>query len=194
LRTDHVDLLQFHSGNNAVFDNDELWAMLNRQVEAGKVRALGISINKKDGPSQVDQATRVGARVIQVIYNRLDRDPEHNVFPSCQRQNLGVLARVPLASGFLSGKYRPGTRFTGNDFRKTMDAADVDAKLRAVEDIARTEVPPGVDMATWALAWGLQHPAVTAVIPGCKSPEQVRANAAAAALDLVRDDHPMAVR
>ncbi|MDZ7801158.1 MAG: aldo/keto reductase [Trueperaceae bacterium] len=119
--------------------------------------------------------------------------PEH-VFPACQRHDLGVLARVPLASGYLSGKYRPDATFDDtSDVRSRHDRQDVQRKLEEAERIRREEVPGGVDMATWALAWCLQHPAVTCVIPGCKSVQQVEANAKAAELDMVRNDHPQAV-
>ena len=77
---------------------------------------------------------------------------------------------------------------------KDADREEVDEKLSLVEQIQQNEVPEGVNMAEWALAWCLQHPAVTCVIPGCKSPEQVEMNARAASLDLVKDDHPSAVK
>lgn len=189
LRTDYIDLYQFHSGSDEVFDNDELWTMLDKQVQAGKIRHLGISIGSNTNIYQTDKATELHAGAIQVVYNRLDQAPEEHVFPSCQRQNLGVLARVPLASGYLSGKYKPGAVFSDN-VRKGHEREEIDAKLRLVEDIARNEVPEGVNMAEWALAWCLKHPAVTCVIPGCKSIEQVETNARAANLALVSDDHP----
>ena len=194
LQTDTIDLLQFHSGVDAVFNNDELWKALNGLVQSGKVRHLGISVGaNQDNFYQTSQATRVGAEAIQVIYNRLDRMPEEKVFPSCVEQNLGVLARVPLASGLLSGKYKPGTLFTDpEDIRSKRDPVQVEERLKQVEDIRRSEVPAGLPMATWALAWCLQHPAVTCVIPGCKNAGQVAANAAAADLAMVREDHPQA--
>ena len=195
LRTDYVDLYQFHSGKDDVFDNDELWAMLQKQVEAGKIKHLGISVSSNiDNRHQTERASQVGAGTIQVVYNRLDRGPEEDVLPSCQAQDLGVLARVPLASGFLSGKYRPGTQFTQpDDVRSQHDQAEVQRRLKLVEEIRQNELPAGVAMAPWALAWCLQHPAVTCVIPGCKTIAQVEQNAGAAELELVRDDHPQAV-
>ena len=194
LRTDHVDLYQFHSGSKAAFDDPEWWPALAEQVKAGRIRHLGISIGKNDDVDPTSRARDVGAQAIQVVYNRLDRTPEHDVFPTCQSHDLGVLARVPLASGYLSGKYRPDATFDdASDVRSRHDPADVRRKLQEAERIRREEVPDGVDMATWALAWCLQHPAVSCVIPGCKNVEQVEANARAADLDLVRDDHPLAV-
>jgi len=123
-----------------------------------------------------------------VVYNRLDRKPEEGLLQSCQRQDLGVLARVPLASGLLSGKYKPGMRFGAGDVRSSQDPQKVEEKLREVQKIAQTEVPEGVNMAQWALAWCLRHDAVTSVIPGCKDVKQVASNAAAA--NLARKDHP----
>jgi myo-inositol catabolism protein IolS len=193
LGTDYVDVYQFHSGSDEAFDQDALWEALNAQVDAGKIRHLGISIRHNDDTYQTAHATDVGASVIQVIYNRLDRTPEEKVLPSCQQQNLGVLARVPLASGYLSGKYQPGDTFTApNDVRSLHNDEKVQRKLQQVQAIQQSEVPEGVAMAPWALAWCLQHPAVTCVIPGCKTVEQVTSNASAADLDLVRADHPQA--
>lgn len=182
LKTDYIDLYQFHSGPDEAFDNDELWTALDKQVQAGKIRHLGTSIGSNDNLHQTEASTKVNSQVIQVVYNRLDRMPEQRVFPSCERQDLGVLARVPLASGYLSGKYKPGAVFDSTDVRHRHDPENTRQKLEEVERIAREEVPEGVDMARWALAWCLRHPAVSAVIPGCKNPAQVEANASAAEL------------
>ncbi len=192
LRTDRLDLYQFHSGDDRVFDQEELWVMLQRQIQAGKIRHLGISLSSRIDPIyQTERASQVGVNMVQVIYNRLDRTPEQRLFPLCQTQNLGVLARVPLASGILSGKYQPGADFTQpDDIRSRQDKAEMRQKLKLVQEIQQSEVPPGVSMAAWALAWCLQHPAVTCVIPGCKTVEQVELNASAADLEMVREDHP----
>ncbi len=195
LRTDYVDLYQFHSGSNEAFDNDDLWTALDKQVQSGKVRHLGISISSKGNVvHQVKKATDVKASVVQVVYNRLEREPEQEVLPLCEKQNLGVLARVPLASGFLSGKYKPDARFQEDDVRNKQDQQKRREMLELVEKIAREEVPENINMAQWALAWCLQHPAVTSVIPGCKSVEQVEANAKAADLQMVKEDHPQAIQ
>lgn len=194
LKTDYIDLYQYHSGADEYFDNDELWTMLQKQVEAGKIRHLGISIGKNTNIHQTNAATKVGAKAIQVVYNRLDQAPEEAVFPSCLQQDLGVLARVPLASGYLSGKYKPGAVFPAGDVRHDHDQAETLKKLEQVQVIQQTEVPAGVPMAEWALAWCLQHPAVTCVIPGCKDVDQVISNARAAELALVSETHPQAVK
>jgi len=190
LGTEYIDLYQFHSGNNEMFQTRGLWELLGEQVKAGKVRHLGISVSPNDNLFQVDRAAQIGATAIQVVYNRIDRKPERGLLQSCLRQDLGVLARVPLASGLLSGKYKPGARFREGDVRSTHDPAKMEERLREVEQIAKSEVPAGVDMAQWALAWCLKHEAVTCVIPGCKDVTQVESNAAAA--KLARRDHPQA--
>ena len=182
LRTDVVDLYQFHSGSDADFQRPELWEMLQRQKAAGKIRHLGISIAGKGGPLQAEQARSVGAEVLQVVYNRLERRAEQDFFPHARKQGLGILARVPLASGFLSGKYVNFKAFPADDARSTFDQ---DRFLRwsvEVEQIRKTEVPADVPMSQWALAWCLKNPLVSAVIPGCRDVAQMESNAAAAEL------------
>jgi aryl-alcohol dehydrogenase-like predicted oxidoreductase len=185
LRIEAIDLYQFHSGRDDAFENEELWAMLAQQKDAGKTRHLGVSIPGKGSELQARQALGVGAEVLQVVYNRLDRRPEQIYFPHAQRDHLGILARVPLASGLLTGKYRPGATFRPSDVRATFDAGRLRNDLAEAQRLSQAEVPPGVPMAQWALAWCLKNPAVSAAIPGCKDPAQVAANAAAA--ELLRD-------
>jgi aryl-alcohol dehydrogenase-like predicted oxidoreductase len=192
LQTDYVDLYQFHSGNNEMFQTPGLWEMLREQVKAGKVRRLGISVSPNDNLFQVDRASEVGADAIQVIYNRLDRKPEQGLLQSCQRQDLGVLARVPLASGLLSGKYEPGATFPPGDVRSSQDREKIEQRLREVQQLIETEVPKGVDVVHWALAWCLRHEAVTCVIPGCKSVKQVESNANV--VRLIDANHPLMAR
>jgi len=184
LRTDVIDLYQFHSGSDAFFQNDGLWNFLARQNQMGKIRHVGVSIMQKGSERQARDAAKAGAGALQVVYNRLDRRPEEMYFPHAEKHGLGVLARVPLASGLLSGKYKPGATFASNDVRATFDAEKMKRDLAEVARLQTEEVPPGVPMAQWAMAWCLKNPIVTALIPGCKNPEQMKANAAAA--DLVQ--------
>ncbi len=179
LGVDRIDLYQFHSGSDEAFENAALWEMLRGEQARGRIRALGISIRSAGSRAQAGRASAVGAGALQVVYNRLDRRPESDVFPAARAQGLGVLARVPLASGMLAGAYAPGHRFQGEDVRATFDPADVQRKLAEAERVRREEIPAGVAPAAWALAWCLRDPIVSAVIPGCKSPEQVDQNARA---------------
>lgn len=180
LQTDYVDLYQFHSGPDEAFETEGLWEALAREKAKGKIRHLGVSIG---GPNsyQTGKASAVGAETIQVVYNRLETKPEEEVLPLCEKHRLGVLARVPLASGYLSGKYKPGDEFPKNDVRSHW-GGNRDEKIAQALEIRDREVPDDVNMAQWALAWCLRNAVVTTVIPGCKNPEQVRSNAAAADL------------
>lgn len=185
LQTDYIDLYQFHSGSNEDFDNPALWEMLAKQVEVGKIRAIGLSITTANPMLQIHKMSAYGISALQVIYNRLSREPEQEIFLICQKEDIGVLTRVPLASGFLSGKYAADTQFTNpDDVRSLRDQETIRQQLLEVEKIKTEEVPTGVDMAQWALAWCLKHPTVTTVIPGCKNVEQVEKNAGA--VDLLK--------
>ena len=179
LGVDSIDVYQFHSGTDEAFQNPALWSMLHDQQRLGRVRHLGVSIRGTGSEMQARQARSVGAEMLQVVYNRLDRRPETDYFPHAQRDQLGIFARVPLASGLLSGKYQPGATFPANDYRSTLSREKIESTLAEAERIRATEIPEGVSTAQWALAWCLRHPAVTTVIPGCKNPEQVRTNVAA---------------
>lgn len=184
LRIDTIDLCQFHSGNDAAFNNDELWTFLAAEKRVGKIGHLGVSINKTT-EHQADWAKQRGIEVVQVVHNRLDRRAERIHFPFAVRDGLGVLARVPLASGLLTGKFFPGVTFPANDVRARVPAEAMQRDLAEVERIRRDEVPAGMSMAHWAIAWCLKSPLVSAVIPGCKNADQVRSNAAAADLTLL---------
>lgn len=181
LQTDYIDLYQFHSGGNEAFLNEELWAMLHEQVRAGKIRRLGLSLAAdlmlKNNLQQLRAAPKASVSTVQIVYNRLQRKAEEQVLPYCQSQQLGVLARVPLAKGFLGGNYRPGAVFPENDTRAGYGAEFNNRQLELVEKIRREELPPGQNMAQWALAWCLKHPAVSSVIVGCKNIAQLELNA-----------------
>ena len=184
LKTDYIDLYQFHSGGNGAFQNEELWAMLQRQVKAGKIRWLGLSLAAdlmlKNDLQQLHAAPAASVSVVQIVYNRLQRKAEEQVLPFCKSQQLGVLARVPLAKGFLGGNYRPGAVFPENDTRSAYGEEFNNRQLELVEKIRREELPPGQNMAQWALSWCLKNPAVSSVIVGCKQMAQLESNAAAA--------------
>ncbi len=179
LKTDYIDLYQYHSWSDEQFDDMEVLDYLKMEQQRGRIRFIGVSISKNTNIRQTERCSERGVQVLQVVYNRLDRAPEAQVLTSAQAQNLGVLARVPLASGLLSGKYKPGVEFAPDDVRAGHDKALREARLAEVEKIAQYEVPQGMEMSQWALAWCLKQPIVSAVIPGCKSVEQVRANARA---------------
>ena len=188
LRTDRIDIYQFHSGPDGAFLDDGLRAALEDARRSGMVRNLGVSIRSSGSEVQAREAFGRGYGVLQVVYNRLDARAESEVFPYARRHGLGVLARVPLASGLLAGGHGAAAEFGPDDYRSTLGPEEIARRAREAEKIAEMELPLGVSAARWALAWCLRDPVVTAVIPGAKSPEQAAENASAA--DLLSDRMP----
>ena len=188
LRTDRIDLYQFHSGSDEAFLDDGLRAFLEEARRSGMVRNLGVSIRGAGSEVQTREAFGRGYGVLQVVYNRLDLRAESDVFPYARRYGLGVLARVPLGSGLLSGKYEFDAKFGPDDYRSTLGQEETTRRIREGEKLADEELPLGVSRVRWALAWCLRDPVVAAVIPGAKNPEQVAENASAA--DLLSDKMP----
>ena len=183
LQTENIDLYQFHSGSNEEFLNDELWHALHREKEKGKINYLGVSLNSSMIPDnelkQIEEAREKNLSSIQLVYNRLNSQAKEKALPLCQKLGLGVLARIPLCQGNLSGKYNVNTTFDKNDLRSFNSKDFQMNQIKEINEIKAKEVPPGIDMAQWALAWCLKNSAITAVIPGCKSVEQVESNAKA---------------
>jgi myo-inositol catabolism protein IolS len=188
LRTDRIDIYQFHSGPDEAFLDDGLLAVLEDTRRAGMVRNLGVSIRGAGSDVQAREAFGRGFGVLQVVYNRLDLRAESAVFPYARRYGLGIIGRVPLASGLISGKYEAFDTFGQDDFRSTLGKDEIARRVREAEKLADEELPLGVTRVRWALAWCLRDPVVAAVIPGAKTPEQVAENASAA--DLLSDRIP----
>jgi aryl-alcohol dehydrogenase-like predicted oxidoreductase len=191
LHTDYIDLYQYHSWGDAQFFSEEVRAVLEKAKAAGKVRHIGNSLSNAAGNAQTEKSEAYHVQALQILYNRLQRSAEGTHFPIAQRLGVGVLARVPLASGLLSGKYKAGAQFASDDVRGKWQSADLQARLAEVEKLA-PEIPAGVPMARWALAWCLKHLAVKCVITGCKSVEQLEDNAATADLAMVDPQHQWA--
>jgi aryl-alcohol dehydrogenase-like predicted oxidoreductase len=192
LHTDYIDILQYHSPTNEEVMSPGLKELLELEVQAGKVRHLGISLSRSLCSSsdtfQVRKAPELNVESMQILYNRLERSAETEILPLCRQLDLGVVVRVPLASGLLSGKYDGRSHFPENDVRSRRDRSELETMLQEVERIRQEEVPEGAFLSTWALAWCLKHPAVSCVIPGCKSVQQIVQNARAA--ELLEEPHP----
>jgi aryl-alcohol dehydrogenase-like predicted oxidoreductase len=192
LHTDYIDILQYHSPSNEELLTAGLADLLDLEVQAGKIRHVGISLGKNlclsSDTFQVQKAPELNVQVMQILYNRLQRTAENAILPQCRELDLGVITRVPLASGLLSGKYRSGSSFPDNDVRALREDSELEEMLRQVEGIQREELPEGLFLSSWALAWCLKHPAVSCVIPGCKSVQQVLQNVQSA--ELLEETHP----
>lgn len=178
LGMDYVDLYQLHSGTDTAQYRDETFEALDGLKAAGKIRYFGISVGPcAHGPWVIRNTP---ADTIQVVYNMLEREPEAELLPLAQAQGIGVIARVPLASGFLTGKFTPDTRFAPDDHRSRTYLPEKICQM--VGQVAKLDFlieGKGKTLAQAALQYCLAHPAVSAVIPGAKTPEQARANAAA---------------
>jgi aryl-alcohol dehydrogenase-like predicted oxidoreductase len=183
LQTDYIDVYQLHSANNELFDNEELWTMLDKQVQAGKVRYLGNSIGRPNNKYQGNKSRDFGISVIQITYNASKRIAEDSLLPIAEEQDLGVVVRTPLASGFLSGKYQPGHEFKGFDVRAWRPLAGLDNEINAALE-ALKQKPADMEPTVWANAWCLRQPRVSTVIPGLKSLEQLELNALAGEITL----------
>jgi aryl-alcohol dehydrogenase-like predicted oxidoreductase len=178
LGMDYVDLYQLHSGTDTAQYRDETFEALNALKAAGKIRHYGISVGPcAHGPWVIRNTP---AETIQVVYNMLEREPEAELLPLAQAQGIGIIARVPLASGFLSGKFTQDTQFAPNDHRsRTYPPEKIRQMVGQVAKLDFLTEGKSKTLAQAALQYCLAHPAVSAVIPGAKTPEQARANAAA---------------
>jgi myo-inositol catabolism protein IolS len=192
LRTDYIDILQYHSPSNEELLTPGLADLLELEVQAGKIRHIGISLNTNlclsSDAFQAQKAPELNVQVMQILYNRLQRAAENQILPLCQELDLGVIIRVPLASGLLSGKYERGSIFPDNDVRAHRGREQLEEMLQEVDRIQREELPAQMFLSSWALAWCLKHPAVSCAIPGCKSVQQVLQNAQSA--ELLEEAHP----
>ncbi|CCH34313.1 aldo/keto reductase [Actinosynnema sp. NPDC047251] len=191
LGVDTLDLVQLHCPPTPVYSTDEVFDTLDEMVQAGRIAAYGVSVETTE--EALTAIARPGVASVQIILNALRHKPLERVLPAAADAGVAIIARVPLASGLLSGKYRRDTEFGADDhrsFNRNGEAFDVgetfsgvpfEVGLEAVERL-RGLVPEGATMAQFALRWIVDQPGVTVVIPGARNAEQARANSAAAEL------------
>jgi aryl-alcohol dehydrogenase-like predicted oxidoreductase len=191
LATDSIDLLQLHCPPADVYYTPEVFGILDDLVRAGKIRFYGVSVER------VEEALKAiefpGVQSVQIIFNLFRQRPAELFLPQARRREVGVLARLPLASGMLAGKMERSTQFAADDHRsfnrhgeafdrgETFSGVSFELGLDVVEEL-RHLVPAGVPMGAWAMRWILTNPAVTCVIPGAKNPGQVEENVRASDL------------
>lgn len=191
LRMDTLDLVQLHCPPTEVYYQPELFEGLDGLVTAGKIRHYGVSVEKVE---EAIKATEYpGVASVQMIFNAFRLRPALRFFELAAQRNVGVIARVPLASGMLSGKMSAASTFASDDHRnfnrhgeafdvgETFSGVPFEVGLEAVDRL-RHLVPGQASMAQWALRWILMHPEVSVVIPGAKNADQATANAKAAGL------------
>ncbi len=203
LETDALDLVQLHCPPTEVYYRPEVFGALDDLVAVGKIRYYGVSVEKVEEALKAIEYPNVQS--VQIIFNMFRHRPAELFFGEAQRRKVGVLARVPLASGLLTGKMTPQTTFEADDHRsfnrhgeafdvgETFSGVPYEAGLSAVNEL-RALVPPGATMAQLALRWILMFEAVTCVIPGGKRPDQVADNVGAAALPPLTAEQMVKVR
>lgn len=203
LDTAALDLVQLHCPPTGAYYHPEMFAVLDDLVQAGKVRYYGVSVERVEEALKAIEYPNV--QTVQIIFNCFRQRPADLFFPEARRKRVGILARVPLASGLLTGKFRPDTQFSADDHRnfnrqgqrfdmgETFAGVDYEVALAAVEQI-RALLPPAMSMSQFALRWILMFDAVSCAIPGGKRPSQVADNARASDLSPLTPEAMAGVR
>ena len=189
LGVEAIDLLQLHCPPTEAYRQDTTFDALDRLREEGKIRHYGVSVEKVEEARMALSYPNV--ETVQIIFNIFRQKPAEEFFPLAEERNIGILARVPLASGLLSGKMTADRAFSEDDHRnfnregeafdrgETFSGVNFETGLGAAEELKEL-VPEGHTLAQFALRWILMHPAVSCAIPGGKNPAQVGDNVAAA--------------
>jgi len=203
LETETIDLLQLHCPPTEVYYMPEVFGILDEMVKAGKIRHYGVSVEKVEEALKAIEYPNV--QTVQIIFNMFRHRPAELFFEQAKKRKVGILARVPLASGMLTGKLKPDTAFAPDDHRtfnrlgqafdrgETFSGVDYATGLRAVEEL-KAVCPADMTLAQFALRWILMFDAVTCAIPGAKLPSQVEQNCAAADLPALPDETMAKVR
>ncbi|WP_380168759.1 aldo/keto reductase [Jannaschia sp. R86511] len=188
LAVESLDLVQLHCPPTPVYSDDAVFEVMDGLVADGAIRAYGVSVETCD--EALTAIARPGVATVQIILNAFRLKPLEQVLPAAREAGVGVIARVPLASGLLSGRYDATTTFAADDHRtynrdgaafdvgETFAGVPFDVGLRAVEDLR--EIAGDRPLAEFALRWVIDTPGVTAVIPGARNSDQARRNAAVA--------------
>ena len=203
LKTDALDLVQLHCPPTEVYYFPELFGALDDLTEQGKIKNYGVSVEKVEEAIKAIEFENV--KTVQIIFNIFRQRPLDLFFDLARRKKVGILARVPLSSGMLTGKMTRETQFAAEDHRnynrhgeafdvgETFSGVDFETGLQAVEEL-RKLVPEGMTMTQFALRWILMFDAVTCAIPGAKRPSQAEENIAAADFPPLSDETMRAVR
>ncbi|MEU9054871.1 aldo/keto reductase [Streptomyces sp. NPDC048384] len=203
LGVDRLDLVQLHCPPTPVYSTDEVFDALDTLVAEERIARYGVSVETCE--EALTAIARPGVASVQIILNPFRMKPLREVLPAAHEAGVGIIARVPLASGLLSGKYTKDTVFAANDHRtynrhgesfdqgETFSGVDYATGVEAAAEFAEL-APVGYTPAQLALRWIIQQPGVTTVIPGARTPEQARANATAAALPELSGDTLSAIR
>ena len=203
LQVEALDLVQLHCPPTEVYYRPEVFGALDDLVKQGKIRYYGVSVERVEEALKAIEFPNVAS--VQIIYNIFRQRPAELFFREALAKNVGILARLPLSSGLLTGKMSAQSQFDADDHRsfnrkgeafdkgETFSGIDFETALRTV-DLLRPLVPPGMTLAQFALRFILMRPEVSCVIPGAKRPSQVEDNCAAADLPELTADTLKAVQ
>lgn len=203
MQMETIDLIQLHCPPTAVYSRPEIFETFDRLKEQGKIRNLGVSVEQVAEAHMAMEYPNV--TTIQVIFNMFRLKPAEQLFAQAKENNVGIIVRVPLASGLLSGKMSQETTFKAEDHRnfnrdgeafdkgETFSGVDYELGLEAVEELKKL-FPGHKPLAAWAIRWVLMFPEVSTVIPGASRPDQVTANIAAAQLPALTPDQMEGVK
>jgi aryl-alcohol dehydrogenase-like predicted oxidoreductase len=204
LGVDTLDLVQLHCPPTPVYESDEVFDALDALVDDGTIAAYGVSV--EETAQALTAIARPGVASVQIILNAFRLKPLDEVLPAAADAGVAIIARVPLASGLLSGRYTHHTKFAANDHRaynrhgeafdpgETFSGVDFEEGVDAAQEFARLAEGMGLAPATAALAWITQQPGVTTVIPGARNEGQARANAEAGSVPCLGTEFEAAVR
>jgi aryl-alcohol dehydrogenase-like predicted oxidoreductase len=174
LKTDCVDLLQLHNPDLATIQKGECFEALEALKKQGKIRHHGVSVHTSE---EGLAAVRDGRpETVQVVYNIFSQRPGRDLLPAAQEAGVGIIAREPLANGFLTAKYAEDAEFAAGDFRHGWSRQSVAARAMTARELAKALVRDGRTMAQASILFSLSHPAVSVTIPGAKTPLQVEEN------------------
>jgi aryl-alcohol dehydrogenase-like predicted oxidoreductase len=203
LGVETIDLLQLHCPPTDVYSRPDVFGILDDLAAAGKLRHYGVSVERVDEALAAIEYPNV--QTVQIIFNMFRHRPADLFFDQAKNRKVGILARVPLASGMLTGKLRADSQFAADDHRQfnrlgesfdvgeTFSGVPYDAALKAVDEL-KAVCPPGASLTQFALRWILMFDAVTCAIPGAKTPQQSEQNCAAADLPPLSTETLAAVR
>ena len=203
LGMEQLDLVQLHCPPDPVFEDDAVFDALDEMVSTGRIRAYGVSV--ETCAQALAAIARPHVASVQIILNCFRLKPLEEVLPAAREAGVGIIARVPLASGLLSGRYDENTTFDADDHRnynrqgeafdvgETFAGVPFEVGLAAVRELEKL-LDPDQSLAQFALRWVIDQPGVSTVIPGARNPEQARANAASAAIPALRDEQLAGVR
>ena len=204
LRMDTLDLVQLHCPPSAVYRSDAVYDALDALVDSGAIAAYGVSVETAD--EALTAIARPHVATVQIVLNAFRLKPLDEVLPAAQDAGVGIIARIPLASGLLTGRYRHDTAFAPDDHRtynrtgeafdrgETFSGVDFDEGVEAAQEFSALAEGAGLPPAQAALAWVAQLPGVSTVIPGARNPAQAEANAAAGSVAPLGDAFTASVR